>query len=346
MSAVGNVMRQASRGNSKLRVCEWVIHERYQENLAKTGHDFFIIQVDHPNFKKHWNTNYAKLPNNFTLLPLIKGDTPQELINGIMQEISKLDLDLMMSHHKFGVFQVAKNLADLCHIPLISLEHTFPMPYWHPSQIQQCRQMVGNVNLFISDFSKNAWGWKNDEAYTIYHGVDTDTFCPDENIVRKPVVLSICNDFVVRDIPCGYSLFKKVTEGFSTRLRGDTPGISTPTTSTEELVNEYRSCQIFLNTSQYSPIPSVCLEAASCGCAIITTDNCALPEVFKHEENALMTNDPKKIREYIRLLLNDEQLRNKLGTAARKTIIEKFSLDKFVNNWNEILTKTAQIPFL
>ena len=120
---------------------------------------------------------------------------------------------------------------------------------------------------------------------------------------------------------------------------GDTPGLSKQSESVEDLVTEYQKSQVFLNTSTLSPIPMALLEAMSCGCGIVTTETCMIPEIVEHGVNGLMSNNEEELREYTQQLLNDAELSKKLGEEARKTIKEKLSEQKFIDNWNKIFDK-------
>ena len=85
-----------------------------------------------------------------------------------------------------------------------------------------------------------------------------------------------------------------------------------------------------------SPVPTALLEAMACGCAIVTTATCMIPEIVKHGENGMISNNEDELSEYIDQLMDDEDLRNKLGKAARETIVKDFSEDKFTDKWNKI----------
>ena len=74
----------------------------------------------------------------------------------------------------------------------------------------------------------------------------------------------------------------------------------------------------------------------SCGCAVVTTATCMIPEIIDHGRNGFMSNDEDELRGYCKQLLEDEELRNKMGAEARATILAQFSEDKFIQNWNEI----------
>ena len=52
-----------------------------------------------------------------------------------------------------------------------------------------------------------------------------------------------------------------------------------------------------------------------------------------------MSNDEKELRGYIKKLLENQQLREDMGKAARQTILEKFSMDTFISNCNNLFSQ-------
>jgi glycosyltransferase involved in cell wall biosynthesis len=120
------------------------------------------------------------------------------------------------------------------------------------------------------------------------------------------------------------------------RVVGDSPGLSEQSESEAALVQEYQSSQIFLNTSTISPIPTALLEAMSCGCAVVTTATCMIPEIIENGKNGFMSNDEDELRNYINMLLNDKELREHCGNNARETVMEKFSESLFIDKWNQV----------
>lgn len=324
-SVMSSILRNATRkDNEKLNILVGPTHEAYETNLAKSGHNFYALQNAH--FKK-WNSKFRVPPDNYTLLG---------------QKIPlNLDFDLVLSANKFGQFQVLEGIAKQCGLPLLSIEHTLPAPWWDENRLNECRNMRGKYNLFISEYSINAWGWQSkDDTGVVRHAIDTDNFCP-ADMQRENVCLSVVNDWINRDWCCGFNIWKSIIDKYKlpTKVLGDTPGLSIPASSTEELIKTYQTSRVFLNTSTVSPIPTVLLEAMSCGCAVVSTENCMIPEVITNGVNGFMSNDVDELGNYCKLLLEDEELAKRMGEAARQTIIEKFNLEQFLSTWNDAFYK-------
>lgn len=326
MNQVSSILREATRDKlDRLNVITAPTHETYSTNMSWVNADFYMFQ--HPTFKK-WNNAFRGMPPNYRLL-----DERLEL----KQLPQYIDYDVVLSQNKFGQYDILSQIAKHYGLPLISLEHTLPMAEWPPIQMQKMKSMQGDINLFISEYSKNKWGFDDvPNTHVIHHGVDSATFCPG-NKERLPRILSVVNDWINRDWCCGFSIWQRVTQGLPVFPVGDTKGLSRQSNSVEELVDFYQTSQIFINTSTVSPIPCALLEGMSSGCACVSTATCMIPEIIQHGYNGFITNDEKEMRGYLELLLSDEKLRNELGQNARKTIVEKFSLEKFTENWDNFL---------
>lgn len=326
LSPVASLTRRGYR-QPPYNILTFPTHERYESNLAQTGHNFYAWRQ--PDIKD-WNATYAPVPENYILLA---GQFPPGV-----------QFDFILSQNKFGQFQVAHQLSEQLHLPLISLEHTLPVEQWPQEKKDYLRKMRGHINVFISEYSQKKWGFEGEDSIVVHHGINTEVFRPYEAVERKPVILSVVNDWINRDYFCGYSFWRSATANIpksQLRVIGATPGLSEPAKSVDELVYEYRSCQIFCNTSLVSPVPTALLEAMSCGVACISTATCMIPEIIQHGKNGILVNSPEEMSQQLRRLLNEPDLCRELGNNARRTILERFSLESFVDKWNGVFDAAA-----
>jgi len=313
-----NIVRKLGSSKDKYNILTFNTHERYQSQLAKTGHNFYALSYEGG---KDWFPGHGNKPDNHYILP--------------KNVLSSIDFDFILSQSKFGQYQLSQQINDFLRLPIISLEHTLPISSWPKNHTDSLRSMIGNINVFISDYSMKIWNL-NAPSVVIKHSIDSNKFKPKENLVRKPQILSVVHDFINRDYCCNYSGWKRITDGLNVRVVGDTPGLSKQSSSEEELIKEYQESQIFLNTSTISPIPMALLEAMSCGCAVVSTSTCMIPEIIKNGYNGFISNDENELKLYLNKLLNDENLRKEIGTNARETVQKEFSEDVFIKNWNDV----------
>ena len=335
---------RSGRSSNPLNILTFPTHERYETQLAKTGHNFYAFQ--HPK-GKHWNYEQLIPPANYHILP-----------DGMLPDY--IDYDMILVQSKFGQYQVAMEINQRLKLPLIVLEHTLPTPRtMRPEQIEAFREMQGNVNVFITEYSMQAWNIER--GVVIHHGIDTATFNPDAKFTNGSIerwedeggcqvnssrgrhILTVANDFKNRDYCLNYKGWERVTEGLNTRVIGNNPGWTKSATSSEELAAEYAHAGVYFNSTTISPIPTTLLEAMACGCPIVSTATCMIPHIIENGINGLISNDEEELREYINIVLKDKALAERLGNNARKTIIEKFSEEQFIAKWNELLQKVYEV---
>lgn len=310
-------MNKALKGDRPYNILTFSTHERYQSQLAKTGHNFYAFT--YPECKK-WIESFAKKPDNYYVLP------ESTLFAGI-------NYDFILSQSKFGQIQHSLQLRDILNIPILSLEHTLPVDGWPEEQLNLFKSLRGDINVYISEFSAKAWG--DPDGKVVHHSIDTELFKP-TSVERHSKILSVVNDFINRDYCCNYYGWKRITNGLETHLVGDTKGLSKAAENEQELAKEYQSAKIFLNTSTLSPIPTSLLEAMACGCAVVSTATCMIPDIIEHGVDGFISNDEKELRKYLNILLEDDQLREQMGQNARRTILDNFSESNFITNWNNL----------
>ncbi len=302
-------------------------HERYQYLLGLTGNNFFMIHGPHV---KPWNYKFSELPNGHF-----------DITGGLRGILDTIHFDFILSQNKFSQLQISKQIQSMTGLPIISLEHTQPHVLCDPAFIDYGMNNGGDVNVFITEFNRNAWGYNSSNSVVIEHAVDFVLFKPTGR-KRKRKVLSVVNDWINRDQICGWSLYKEITGYpntlFPIQIYGDTPGISEPR---DDLYNVYPKYSVFLNTSIYSPIPMSLLEAMSCGCAVVSTATGDIPNVIENGINGFISNDAHELRNYCMMLLEDDDLARKVGANARNTIMNRFNINKFTNSWNELFRSVA-----
>ncbi len=106
----------------------------------------------------------------------------------------------------------------------------------------------------------------------------------------------------------------------------------------EEKLRTIAEADIFVLPSYAEGFPFAVLEAMLAGKAVITTPVGALPEVFEHEKHLLFVEpgDVEAIAEAIERLIHEPQFREHLGRTARKTVQDRFNLDRLADRMEEV----------
>lgn len=310
----------ASNPDEKLNILViGATHERYEQQLCKTGHNFYSI-----NHGKTWNKDYGEIPENYNLL-----------IDSIPYYIKP---DIVLTHVSGERLKIAVEIAQECNCKVIRHTHTLP-----ESQEElyffnlQNHDLVHNT--FISKYSQDKWGSK---GTVIEHGLDLDIF-KSYNNERDNQIFSVVNQWASRDWACGWEIYKNIVSStnYNYTVMGNNPGLSKPAESIEKLVEEYNKHKIFLNTSMNSPVPMSLLEAMACGCAVVSTNTCMIPEVITDGHDGFVCSDIESIKDRLDLLQNNPELVKKIGSNAQKTIMKRFNIDIFCKNWNKIFREVV-----
>lgn len=101
-----------------------------------------------------------------------------------------------------------------------------------------------------------------------------------------------------------------------------------------KLVELYQNAEVHVVPSHYEGLPTVLLEAMSCGLPVVATDVCGSSEVISTGIDGFLVppKSPKEMADVVLQLLADKDLRDKIGNNARKTIERFYTWDKLVDN--------------
>ncbi|MGI2750018.1 glycosyltransferase [Bacillus cytotoxicus] len=108
--------------------------------------------------------------------------------------------------------------------------------------------------------------------------------------------------------------------------------------SQEQLGEIYRSSDIFISGSYYESFPLPPLEAMTCGCAVISTDNEGIKEYGIDGVNCVLgkIGNPDSLASCLIDLIDNEEKRKNLIKAGYLTS-EKFKWEKIMVQWEEYL---------
>ncbi|MEM2772331.1 MAG: glycosyltransferase [Candidatus Pacearchaeota archaeon] len=114
----------------------------------------------------------------------------------------------------------------------------------------------------------------------------------------------------------------------------------------------YSIADIFLLTSSYENFSNAVLEAMSCELPVIATNVGGFPLQIKNGINGFLVNygDIKDLCEKILYLVNNPELRIKMGKTNRKEVLEKYnwesSAKKVLNLYEDLLNRKKKIIFV
>ena len=315
--------------NDKLNILTINNDEKLQWLLAKTGHNFYFI--NNPN-SPPWNIQIREKPDNCVLLKA--GD--------LSEQVNDVALDLIVCQNRSRDYIILSKLATHLSCPLLGINNFLPFPEMNNFYVQSLADQIHNAQVFSSKFVANSWGLSEEDVVIIPKCVDTEIF--DGWVGGDNKVLINVDYYQNKANITGFKLLEQINKQLPIDLIGINPGISSPAKDLDDLVCKYRNASVFLNTSCWLSCPIELLEAMTVGCPIVSSKSCDIADYIEHGINGFLSNDPEEIIKYCKMLINDKDLAKRIGEAGRKTMVEKFNKNIFINKYNSLLYETIDKP--
>lgn len=146
MLATKSIIRTATKTKDEpYNIITFLSNPKYETKLSTTGNNFYYWTHG---YDAAWDPAYGK-PDNCIFLNPNKQEPPQHI-----------DFDMILCPNR-GMFQLAKQIADFSHLPIICLEHTYPDEQFKQVNAEHWRalsSMDGDINVFSSEVCRDAWG--------------------------------------------------------------------------------------------------------------------------------------------------------------------------------------------
>ena len=211
-------------------------------------------------------------------------------------------------------------------------------------------------------------GAEEDKVKVIRQGIDLDRFSPPKNKPDRDVIrILFVSDLIKRrgliELLEVFQVLHKEKEKVELWLVGDGPlrplveeyGEKYPVKTLgyvhyKDLPDVYRKCDIFclpgkdvyrfgikvMEDGQYTI--SV-LEAMASGLPLVVSDSGAYPEIVGPDNFIVPQNNVKQLYESLRVLIDDEELRRKIGAISRRRAEELFDGKKCCEEYAKALIK-------
>jgi glycosyltransferase involved in cell wall biosynthesis len=194
------------------------------------------------------------------------------------------------------------------------------------------------------------YGVNPQQISVLGNGVDTNIFAPSErrDASAEPYVLTAgrlaprkgledlirCAELVIGQFP-NMRFFIAGAGPLEAALRAEIVRRQLETRVTllghiadrSHMLRLYQGAAAYVHAAHYEGLPTVLLEAMACGRPVVTTAVSGALDVVQDERNGLLVppHNPQRMAESIVRLLQNPGLGERLGSAAHKTIQERYS---------------------
>ena len=290
--------------------------------------------------------------------------------------IKKFQPDILHAHFAKEATEKARELSALCDVPFTFTAHGYDIHRKPPLDFHEraaAASAVVTVSGANAEYINQTFKVPRSRLHVIPCGVDTERFCPANEVQREPPLIVCVARLVAVKNPgllldtC--VLLRERGVNFHCVMIGDGPlrgelESKRASLNLEELVEMpgaaeqgevlkwWQRASVGVLTSENEGMPVCLMEAAACGVPVVATRVGGVPELVLNGATGVLTpaNDANILALALERLLTDAELRRRMSAAARLRALENFSVVRQVDNllelWSKILIrKTANECF-
>ncbi len=312
----------------KLNILVWQIHGSYLNTFVQAPHRFYLpTKPGKPEGYGGRGPTYLWSPDTV--------EVPAE-------EVRDLDLDLVVYQTTKNFFEDAQEILapEQRALPAIYLEHNTPQ-----GRVNEMVHPVddpGVLLVHVTHFNDLFWDSRSTPTRVIDHAVmPTNGGYTGE--LEKGV--SLVNDMPRRKRVVGGDVFVRAREevpldlfGFNSKEVGGFGDL--PQADVHERMRAYR---FYFNPIRYTSLPLSVLEAMELGLPVVALATTELVTVIKDGENGYIDTDVEYLIRRMHRLLADPEEARLIGEAGRRTVRERFGLERFVADWEAAFEEALQL---
>ncbi len=312
------------RDSRRLRILTWHVHGNYLYYLSQIPHDVYL--VTRPGHPPGHAGRVGALP---------WGDNVFEVEADAVARQS-LDCVLYQSRRHWDEDRQTVLSEAQRRLPTIVLEHD--PPYDDPVFTRHWMTDPQALLVHVTPFNALMWDCDGIPTRVVEHGV----LVPDDVVHTGEIArgIVVVNNLASRGRRLGRDLFERARErvpldliGMDAAACGGLGEVSNP--DVPAFVARYR---FFFHPVRWTSLGLAALEAMAVGTPVVGLATTELATVIDNGRNGFVDTDPEQLVSAMEELLRDPGQAREWGRAARRTIAERFSMDRFVAAWDDALT--------
>jgi len=312
--------------NNILRIFTWHIHGTYLYYLSRGNYTIYIPV----NEKK--DEGYYGRGETFPFGP--------NVIEIEASEVRNLEFDciLFQTNKNFLTDQYEILSEEQRRLPRIYVEHDPPRS--HPTDQRHALNDPAVTLVHVTHYNKLMWWNQVPNVCVIEHGVPKP-LCSYTGEIEKGIV--VINNLHQRGRLLGADIFEEVATrvplelvGMGTAQYGGSGEVLHP--DLPGYISRYR---FFFNPIRYTSMGLAVCEAMALGMPVVALSTTEYPAVLRDSLTGFISNDIDYLVEGMQRLLADRGLAAKMGTEARRIAEERFDLNRFTHQWEDIFLRSV-----
>ena len=301
--------------------------------------------------------HYFSFPGNLGL-PSAGRFLAADMVTGVQRAHRENPFDLIHAHAALPCGDAAARLSEALEIPFVVSVHGLDVFSERQAGTllgNWCRRASARVYrraravICISEKVRERISDTSVNAKVIYNGVDASTFAPAEEHKSPLVVLSVGNLIPTKghavllrafarmlpSVPdCDLEIIGEGPERQTLARLSEQLGISARVRflgkqNREDVARAMQRCAVFALASEYEGLGCVYLEAMASGKPAIACEGQGIDEIIVHGNNGWLVppRGEAQLSDALRMLLQNQDFRSRLGNAARSTVLQRHTLN-------------------
>ncbi len=300
-------------------------HEPWVYQLEALGYPLDIVVNLRGKYNRGWDERMRPVPKDASFISLEQAlRSPKEYY-------------CIIAHNSTDLLDVRTRNEPRILVLHHTLEGRLAEETVHCDPYELCRMLHTYVDLVgahvvaTSMFKGESWGFTED---IVPFGIDADSYLPHTG--ETTAGLRICNFISSRRRILCWDLHEKAFDGMPVTLVGHNPDLPGVEAARDwcHLKKLLQSHRFYIHTAdpRYEAGHNMAMaEAMAAGLPVLANRHPTSP--VRHGVSGFLSDNPRELRHYAEILLEDRELANLMGVQARKTVMEQFSLAQFRNGF-------------
>jgi hypothetical protein len=306
-----------------LRVLTWHVHGNYLWYLSHVPHEIVLpVRPGRPH-------GYGGRAGAFAW-PDTVNEVPADRIGDVA-----VDVVVYQAHEHWLVDRHEVLSAEQRAVPQVVVEHDPPRQ--SPTDTRHPVDDPGALLVHVTAFNQLMWDCGATPTTVIEHGVKVPEDANYTGHLARGV--SVINDLEARGRRLGADVFARARErvpldlvGMASERIGGLGEVRPP-----DLARFLAAYRFYFHPVRYTSLGLSLCEAMSVGLPVVGLATTELPTIIDDGVNGFVDTDPKRLVEVMHTLIADPELARAVGEAGRVTARERFSIDRFVRDWDVLL---------